>query len=118
MSTNTPLSRIARQYTTDDRAVSSVAWPPLAVLLLHGPLDVAITLSAPQLESNPVVHALGWELWLAIKPAVLAGAVAVWYDAHRPPRYDRAARVWLAVLLAFGLVAVLGNLAVLWWVGA
>jgi len=91
---------------------------PLVVLLLHGPLDVAITLSAPHLESNPVVHALGWELWLLAKPALLAGTVAVWYDAHRPPRYRRAARVWLAVLVALGLFAVVGNLAVLWWVGA
>jgi len=98
----------------------SVAWLPLAVLLLHGPLDVAITLSAPQLESNPVVHALGWELWLAVKPALMGATVLMWYDAHleNPDTYIGLAKGWLVVLLALGLFAVLGNLVVLWWVGA
>lgn len=96
----------------------------IAVVLLHGPLDVYLTLAAPHLEANPVVNAIGFELWAVVKTGVLSMLPVAYssFDADDPPewlpgplratpRWATSARYWFLMgLLVWGLFAVVGNL--------
>lgn len=75
-------------------------------LALHGPLDVALTATHFQLESNPIVIAMGIDQWIIAKAAVLAAVVGVFLivGEHRFRAY------WLACLVVFGVAVVAANI--------
>lgn len=80
--TNTILSRITRtlkRHAPSDRASLSLL---ILAIGLHLVVDVPVTLRAATLESNPLVLALGWEAWAALKIALSFGLVAAWRHAR------------------------------------
>jgi len=78
----------------------------IAVFLLHGPLDVSVTLAFWELESNPVVVELGPARWLLLKAVTLAGLWLAYYWAGE----YRGLRPFLWLLLLVGGVFIVPNL--------
>lgn len=85
----------------------------LAAVLVWGPLDVAVTLAAWHLESNPLVLLLGPTGWIASKVLVIAAAVWVWYLARGWFEKDLLADAWMMSLATLGAVLVGFNVAAL-----
>ncbi len=79
--------------------------------LITNAADVWVTLQVVELETNPIVLALGWESWVAVKAAALVGLIAAWWIG-REHRFSTAAAAGPAVV---GLVGLAGNAPVLGW---
>lgn len=79
---------------------------------LHGPVDILTTLSAPGLESNPVVLALGWDLWLVFKVAFVIAFATSWGILVVDDRTVDVARIGSAVVLALGVAFVVPGVAI------
>jgi len=80
-----------------------------AAALLHGPVDVLLTVPAWHLEGNPVVLELGLGPTIVVKALALT-ALALTYRASEPHPYR-----WLpsAILLVLGLLLILPNLPII-----
>lgn len=87
----------------------------LIAVLLHGPLDIAMTSLAWSLESNPIVLILGFHTWLVVKILTLSVATSVWFDSRleNPEPYPVKAAAWLGVLIGLGIALILPNLLLL-----
>lgn len=79
---------------------------------LHGPVDILTTLSAPGLESNPVVLALGWDVWLVFKIAFVIAFATSWGILVVDDRTIDVARIASAVVLALGVAFVVPGVAI------
>lgn len=98
--------------------MESFGWLMVFALALHGPVDLLITISHRHLESNPVVLALGWELWLAVKVAAIPAAALVWWELRRERRTRAMAYLLATMLLILGELLILPNiLVVMGWLG-
>ena len=109
--------RIAKERVSPDRtwraALPTSTTAILAsVVVLHGVVDVALTLAVPHAESNPIVLALGWPAWLGVKAVATIGilAVGVWISRAG---YEHVVRRCGAVLLVVGVPLIVPNV---WWV--
>jgi len=87
-----------------------VAFLTWYALWLHAVVDVGLTLAAPGLEANPVVLALGFEAWVAVKAVLVPLAAAAWWIGRSHRLFPVAAG--LAVAAALPGVA---NLAAFGW---
>lgn len=101
---------------TRDALARAEAWDPTIdhlllglAILTHGVADIAITAIYWEYEINPVVLALGFEPWVALKGAILAAAVLVWRRARDHP----LGRTVLVALVTIGVVALAHNLVML-----
>ena len=108
-----PRELMATDTATHDPAPTDSRWPLIgvlagSVLLLHGPVDIALVAIAEwHLEQNPLIQWLGWPVWLAIKTVGLLGVVFVVTDARRNhPRDPTYQALVLAFLFANAMVAV------------
>jgi len=105
------------QVTISRRALT------LAVVALHGPLDVGLTLAAFHLEGNPLVAQLGPTAWVGVKIAALLALPVALYGVDREPwlpgdrlvdeHADVIAAALLALTLLLGVALVIPNLAIL-----
>lgn len=77
-------------------------------LMLHGPVDVTVTLMHPHLESNPIVHGLGFEMWVLLKIGLLPALMVAYLISHEHP----ITRLMTLLLVALGVVLILPNIAV------
>lgn len=102
-------------------------------LLIHIPLDIVLTVSAWELEGNPLVLELGPITWVSIKLGLLVATVLVWYDSTRvsPDPYPLSlvterlpfsdsgrpypliAAAWMGIFVGLGLALILPNVAIL-----
>lgn len=82
----------------------------VAVLVVAGLLDTAMTLSHWHLEANPVVVAAGPAAWVAVKAVSFAAMATAWWG--RSARDSAVARAAVWALLLFYSAAVGLNLAV------
>jgi len=84
-------------------------------LVLHGPVDMALTSMFCPMEANPLVGYMGLEGWLGFKTALLAAllVVYVWYLRPAIPDEgrDRRVRGALVAFAAIGAAVMLLNLA-------
>lgn len=91
-----------------------------AALLLHGPIDVALTAIGRRVigggpgspgdpEGNPVVRRLGERRWLLVKGLAIAGALVAWYIGRGSPWINLP----LYALVALGVLLVLPNAALI-----
>ena len=95
----------------------------LAVIALHGPLDVGLTLLAWHLEANPLVLELGPIAWIGVKAAALLALPVALYGVDRDPwlpgdrlvagHADVIAAGLLALTVVLGTVLVVPNLVVI-----
>jgi len=115
-----PLDRDAKnaRFDASDRRWSLIGLLAGAVVLLHGPVDVALLAAAEwHLEGNPLIQWMGWDMWLAIKAVVLIGVVFVVADVRRNHTENMTYQAMvLAFLFANLIVAVfliIPNFAVL-----
>lgn len=85
----------------------------IAAVLLHGPVDVLVTLQALHLESNPLIHEIGIGLTILVKATALLGLVITYHLAAGHPRR------WVppAILTGLGLLLILPNIPILYLYG-
>ena len=108
-----------------ERRVLELRIPTAAIVglaaLVHGPLDVGVTLLAWHFESNPVVLLLGVEGFLLAKVAGLVGLGLLWWRVEPsgllPARIERGAELVMyalaGLLIAIGVAHVALNLWVI-----